>query len=33
LQRANTSLMPEGLERPLGKEEFRDLLAFLLSLK
>jgi putative heme-binding domain-containing protein len=33
LQRANTSLMPEGLERPLGKEEFRDLLAFLLSLR
>ncbi|HJS09627.1 MAG TPA: HEAT repeat domain-containing protein, partial [Pirellulales bacterium] len=33
LQRANTSLMPDGLERPLGKEEFRDLLAFLLSLK
>jgi putative membrane-bound dehydrogenase-like protein len=33
LQRANTSLMPEGLQRPLSQEEFRDLLAFLLSLK
>jgi putative membrane-bound dehydrogenase-like protein len=33
LQRANISLMPEGLQRPLGNEELRDLLAFLLSLK
>jgi putative heme-binding domain-containing protein len=33
LRRQETSLMPEGLERALTKEEFRDLLAFLLSLK
>lgn len=29
IKRLPTSLMPEGLERPLSKEEFRDLLAFL----
>jgi putative membrane-bound dehydrogenase-like protein len=33
LQRQTTSLMPEGLERPLSPGEFRDLLAFLQSLK
>jgi putative membrane-bound dehydrogenase-like protein len=33
LQRQPTSLMPEGLERNLSPEEFRDLLAFLQGLK
>ncbi len=33
LQRQATSLMPEGLERNLSTEEFRDLLAYLQSLK
>jgi putative heme-binding domain-containing protein len=33
LRRLPTSLMPEGLERALTADEFRDLLAFLQSLK
>jgi len=33
MQRQPTSLMPEGLERTLTRDEFRDLLAFLQSLK
>jgi putative membrane-bound dehydrogenase-like protein len=33
LQRQATSLMPEGLERQMSTEEFRDLLAFLQALK
>jgi hypothetical protein len=33
LQRQATSLMPEGLERQLSAAEFRDLLAFLQSLR
>ncbi len=33
LRRSATSLMPEGLERNLSRDEFRDLLAFLRSLK
>jgi putative heme-binding domain-containing protein len=30
---SKTSLMPEGLERALTTQDFRDLMAFLLSLK
>ena len=33
LRRSAISIMPEGLERGLTREEFRDLLAFLQSLK
>jgi putative membrane-bound dehydrogenase-like protein len=33
MTRSATSIMPEGLERAITKEEFRDLLAFLQSLK
>src|SRR5262249_53433454 len=33
MQRQSTSLMPEGQERALSKDEFRDLLRFLQSLK
>jgi len=33
IERQLTSLMPEGLERALSREELRDLLAFLLSLR
>ena len=33
LQRKAVSIMPEGLENALSADEFRDLLAFLLSLK
>ena len=33
MKRAEKSIMPEGLEQALGREEFRDLLAFLRSLK
>jgi putative heme-binding domain-containing protein len=33
LRRAETSIMPEGLERALGDAEFRDLMAFLKSLR
>lgn len=33
MTRSATSIMPEGLERSITKEEFRDLLAFLQSLK
>jgi putative membrane-bound dehydrogenase-like protein len=33
MRRAATSVMPEGLERGMTPEEFRDLLAFLQSLK
>jgi putative membrane-bound dehydrogenase-like protein len=33
MTRAATSIMPEGLERPLSQEELRDLLAYLQSLK
>jgi putative membrane-bound dehydrogenase-like protein len=33
LRRLPASLMPEGLERMLSREEFRDLLAFLVRLK
>jgi putative membrane-bound dehydrogenase-like protein len=33
MRRAATSLMPEGLERSISREGFRDLLAFLRSLK
>jgi putative membrane-bound dehydrogenase-like protein len=31
MERASVSIMPEGLERKLSREEFRDLIAFLLS--
>jgi putative heme-binding domain-containing protein len=33
LRRGSVSIMPEGLERNLSEEEFRDLLAFLRSLR
>jgi putative heme-binding domain-containing protein len=33
MRRATTSLMPEGMERVLSREQFRDLLAFLQGLK
>jgi putative heme-binding domain-containing protein len=33
MTRSATSIMPEGLERSITKDEFRDLLAFLQSLK
>ncbi len=33
MKRAEKSVMPEGLERAMSEQEFRDLLAFLLSLK
>jgi len=33
LRRASVSIMPEGLEAALSDQEFRDLLAFLQSLK
>jgi hypothetical protein len=33
MRRAEKSVMPENLERALSEAEFRDLLAFLLSLK
>ena len=33
LERAAASLMPEGLDRTLGRDDLRDLLAFLRSLK
>src|SRR5262249_41733281 len=33
MRRTATSLMPEGLERAISRDEFRDLLAYLLSLK
>jgi hypothetical protein len=33
MNRSPTSLMPEGLDKQMTKEEFRDLLAFLQSLK
>jgi putative heme-binding domain-containing protein len=33
LRRASVSIMPEGLEAALSEQEFRDLLAFLQSLK
>jgi hypothetical protein len=33
LRRLTLSVMPEGLERALNQEEFRDLLAFLQSLR
>lgn len=33
LKRLTTSIMPEGLERPLADEELRDLVAYLKSLK
>ena len=33
LRRGDTSIMPEGLDRALTPEQFRDLLAFLQSLK
>jgi hypothetical protein len=33
MRRASLSLMPEGLDRALSRDEFRDLLAFLQSLK
>jgi hypothetical protein len=33
MSRSATSIMPEGLERAITQEEFRDLLAFLKSLK
>jgi len=33
MSRGTTSIMPEGLEKQMTKEEFRDLLAYLLSLK
>jgi putative heme-binding domain-containing protein len=33
MRRSSVSLMPEGLERNLTREEFRDLLAFLQSLR
>jgi putative membrane-bound dehydrogenase-like protein len=33
MTRSTTSLMPEGLDKAMSREEFRDLLAFLQSLK
>jgi putative heme-binding domain-containing protein len=33
MKRAEKSIMPEGLERAMSEQEFRDLLAFLQSLK
>src|SRR5262249_61196943 len=33
MNRSPTSLMPEGLDKQMTREEFRDLLAFLQSLK
>ena len=33
LRRSATSLMPEGLERTMTREKFRDLLAFLCGLR
>jgi putative heme-binding domain-containing protein len=33
VRRASLSIMPEGLETALSEHEFRDLLAFLQSLK
>jgi putative heme-binding domain-containing protein len=33
MNRSATSLMPEGLDRAMTRDEFRDLLAFLQSLK
>ena len=33
LRRASVSIMPEGLEAALSEQEFRDLLAFLQSLR
>ncbi len=33
MRRSTVSVMPEGLERALGPGEFRDLLAYLLSLR
>jgi putative heme-binding domain-containing protein len=33
MKRAEKSVMPENLERALGEEQFRDLMAFLRSLK
>jgi hypothetical protein len=33
LRRSSVSILPEGLERNLSQEEFRDLLAFLRSLR
>jgi len=33
MKRAEKSIMPEGLERAMTEQEFRDLLAYLQSLK
>ena len=33
MKRAEKSIMPEGLERAMSEQEFRDLLAFLQGLK
>jgi hypothetical protein len=33
MRRATTSIMPEGLERALSRDELRDLLAFLQGLR